>query len=263
MLAVYHDNLSVCAQKVRMALEEKAVPWESRYIDLMKQEHLTQEYLQMNPRGLVPVLLHEGHAIYESTIILEYIEDAFPDHPLRPANALARARMRLWTKIPDDGLHVACASVTYASAFVHQLKQHHDAKELADRLVKLPDRARAARQKQILELEFEAPIVKDAVLLHDKVLKEMDATLGRTTWLNGDDFSLADIAIIPYVTRLDRLGLEGMWAARPNVARWFAAVQSRPSFNTAITAFGSTAYDDELKKRGIDVWPQVRALLAA
>ncbi len=110
---------------------------------------------------------------------------------------------------------------------------------------------------------MEAPIVKDAVLLHDKVLKEMDATLGRTTWLNGDDFSLADIAIIPYVTRLDRLGLEGMWADRPNVARWFAAVQARPSFNTAITAFGSTAYDDELKKRGIDVWPQIRTLLVA
>ncbi len=146
MLAVYHDNLSVCAQKVRMALEEKAMSWESRYIDLMKQEHLTQEYLRMNPRGLVPVLLHEGHAIYESTLILEYIEDTFPDHPLRPANAFERARMRLWTKIPDDGLHVACASVTYASAFVHQLKQHHSAKELSDRLVKLPVRARAARQ---------------------------------------------------------------------------------------------------------------------
>ncbi len=263
MLAVYHDNLSVCAQKVRMALDEKSIAWESRYIDLMKQEHLTPDYLRMNPRGLVPTLLHDSRAIYESTIILEYIEDTFPDHSLRPADAFERARMRLWTKIPDDGLHVACASVTYASAFVHQLKKHHDPREMEQRLAKLPDRARAARQRQILDLEFEAPFVKDAVLLHDKVLKEMEAALANASWLNGAVFSLADIAIIPYVTRLDRLGLEGMWAERPNVARWFAAVKARPSFNTAITAFRSTAYDDELKKRGIDVWPQVRALLAA
>jgi len=263
MLAVYHDNLSVCAQKVRMVLDEKALAWESRYIDLMKQEHLTPEYLRLNPRGLVPVLLHDGKAIYESTIILEYIEDSFSIHPLRPASAFERARMRLWTKIPDDGLHVACASITYASAFVHQLRQHHDPQELADRLSKLPDRARAARQRQILDLEFQAPFVKDAVLLHDRVLKEMNDALAKTPWLNGEDFSLADIAIIPYVTRLDRLGLQGMWAERANVARWFAAMKARPSFDTAITSFGSTAYDDELKKRGIDVWPQVRALLAA
>ena len=263
MIAVYHDNLSVCAQKVRMALDEKGLRWESRYIDLMKQEHLTPEYLRMNPRGLVPTLLHNGNAVYESTIVLEYIEDSFPDHPLRPKDPFQRARMRLWTKIPDDGLHIACASVTYASAFVHQLKQHHSPAELADRLAKLPDRARAARQRQILDLEFEAPIVKDAVMLHDKVLKEMEIALAQGPWLNGEDFTLADICIIPYVTRLDRLGLDGMWANRPHVARWFKAMKARPSFDSAISAFGSTAYDDELKKRGIDVWPQVRALLAA
>ena len=85
--------------------------------------------------------------------------------------------------------------------------------------------------------------------------------MSRERWLAGSEFTLADIAIIPYVTRLDRLGLDGMWASRPNVARWFADMQARPSFDSAITAFRSNAYDDELKKRGIDVWPQVKELL--
>ena len=263
MLALYHENISVCAQKVRLALDEKTLPWESRYVDLMKQEHLTPEYLKLNPRGLVPTLLHDETPICESTVILEYIEDTFSEKPLRPASPAGRARMRLWTKVPDDGLHVACASVTYAAAFVHQLRQHHDKKELEERLQKLPDRARAARQRQILEMEFEAPIVRDAVLLHDKVLREMETTLSRQPWLAGKSFSLADIALTPYITRLDRLGLDGMWAERPNVGRWFAAIQAHPSFDSAITAFASTAYDDELKKRRIDVWPQIKALLAA
>ena len=187
----------------------------------------------------------------------------FPEHPLRPASPVARAKMRMWAKIPDEGLHIACASITYASAFVHQLRQHHDLSQWIERLKKLPDRARAARQKQILEQEFEAPFVKDAVMLHDKVLKEMEIALADDPWLAGDEFSLADIAILPYVTRLDRLGLERMWASRPRVTKWFEAMQARPSFASAITAYRSNAYDDELKKRGVDVWPQVQALLAA
>ena len=261
MITLYHHNISVCAQKVRVALDEKKISWAGREVDLMKEEHLSAEFLKLNPRGLVPVLVHDDIPICESTVILEYIEDVFPEFPLRPKSPVAKARMRMWTKVPDDGLHVACASITYASAFVHQLREHHDPRHWEERLKKLPDRARAARQRQILEQEFEAPFVKDAVLLHDKVIKEMNVTLSDSLWLAGDEFSLADIAILPYVTRLDRLGLEKIWANRPHVTRWFDAMQARPSFASAIAAFRSNTYDDELKKRGVDVWPQVSALL--
>ncbi len=261
MLTLYHHNISVCAQKVRIALDEKGLPYQGREVDLMTQEHLTPDFLKINPKGLVPVLVHDDVPISESTVILEYLEDAFPGKSLRPSSPLATAWMRMWTKIPDDGLHAACGSITYASAFAPQLRENHSPQEWEERLKKIPDRARSARQRQILEHGFKAPIVKDAVLLHDKVLKEMDAALSKQPWLAGDEFSLADIAIIPYVTRLDRLGLEGMWAGRPHVARWFADMQARPSFDSAVTAFRSNAYDDELKKRGIDVWPQVKELL--
>ncbi len=261
MITLYHHNISVCAQKVRIALDEKGLPYEGREVDLMKQEHLAPDFLRINPKGLVPVLVHDGTPIAESTVILEYLEDAFPEKSLRPSSSLARARMRQWTKVPDDGLHAACGSITYAAAFAPQLRANHTPEEWEARLNRLPDRARAARQRQIIEHGFNAPIVKDAVLLHDKVLKDMEAALAKDEWLAGPDFSLADIALIPYVTRLDRLGLDGMWADRANVARWFAAMQARPSFDSAVTAFRSNAYDDELKKHGIDVWPQVKALL--
>ena len=263
MITLYHHNISVCAQKVRIALDEKGLSYKGHEVDLMKQEHLSPAFLKINPKGLVPVLVHEGVSIAESTIILEYLEDAFPEISLRPQSNIAKARMRMWTRIPDDGLHVACGSVTYASAFAPQLRENHSREEWEERLKKLPDRSRAARQRQILEQGFNAPFVKDAILLHEKVIRDMEAALAKGPWLAVDEFSLADIAIIPYITRLDRLGLDGMWADRPNVTRWFAAMQARPSFDTAITAFRSNAYDDELKKRGIDVWPQVSALLAA
>jgi glutathione S-transferase len=67
MLILYHHNISVCAQKVRVALAEKDLPWEGVHVDLMLGEHLKPEFLKINPRGLVPVLVHDGDPIYEST----------------------------------------------------------------------------------------------------------------------------------------------------------------------------------------------------
>ena len=263
MLTLYHHNISVCAQKVRLQLAEKHIPYELRYVDLMGREHLKPDFLKLNPKGLVPVLVHDGAPVVESTVIMEYIEDVFPEPPLRPKAPLDRAHMRQWAKVPDDGIHVACASVTYAAAFAEQLKKHHTPEEMEQRLAKIPDRARADRQRQILERGFEAPFVRDAVLLHDKMLADMEKSLADGPWLAGSTFSLGDLAIIPYVTRLDRLGLDGMWAARPRVTDWFKRVQARPSFDEAITAFQPDSYDDQLRKQGIDVWPRVKALLAA
>ena len=111
-----------------------------------------------------------------------------------------------------------------------------------DRLAKLPDRAAAARQRQIIEQGICGSLRQGRCpVLHAKILKEVEASLAKSKWLAGENFTLADIAIIPYVTRLDRLGLDGMWAAYPNVTRWFSNVQSRKSFETAITAVRSNA----------------------
>ena len=260
-MELYHHNISVCAQKVRLVLAEKRLPWTGHHVDLMKGEHLRPEYLRINPRGVVPALVDEGRSIIESTIIMEYLEDRYPERSLRPANPAARATMRLWARVPDDGLHTACGSLTHATAFLPALRANHDRESYEARLAKLPDRARAARQREIFEQGLGAPIVRDAVRQHDRVLGDMEKALADAPWLAGNDVSLADIALIPYVTRLERLGLEGMWAGRPRVADWFARMQARPSFGEAITAFATDVYDDELKRRGIDLWPQIKALL--
>lgn len=266
MLVLYHHNISVCAQKVRIALAEKKLPHERRHINLMKAEQVSPDYLKINPKGVVPALVHDGQPVIESTIIMEYLEDAFPKEPLRPAAPIARAKMRVWAQIPDAALHAACGTVTYAAAFADQIKAANSPAALKERLAKLPDRARAARQQQLLEKGLDASFVADAVKLHDKVLGDMEKTLSSSAWLAGDTFSLAECAISPYLLRLDRLGLARMWDQRPRVADWYARVTSRPSWAEAITAFpvlGDGDYDDDLKSKGKDVWPKVKALLAA
>lgn len=266
MLVLYHHNISVCAQKVRIALAEKRLPHEQRHINLMKAEQVTPDYLKINPKGVVPAIVHDGNPVIESTVIMEYLDDAFPENPLRPAAPLARAKMRVWAQIPDAGLHAACGTVTYAAAFATQIKAANSPEALRERLAKLPDRARALRQEQLLAKGLDAPFVPEAVKLHDKVLADMEKTLASSRWLAGDTFSLAECAVVPYVLRLDVLGLARMWENRPRVADWYARIQARPSWAEAISAFpvrGDGDYDDNLKSKGVDVWPKVKALLAA
>ena len=109
--------------------------------------------------------------------------------------------MRLWTKVPDEGIHVACASVSFAAAFARQLQTEFTPAALEQRLASMPDRARAGRQRTIIERGFDAPFVKDAVLLFDKTYRAMEVALGDGPWLAGQGFSLADIALTPYLDR--------------------------------------------------------------
>ena len=263
MLELYHNNISVCSQKVRHALAEKGLEWDGHHVMLIDGEQTAPDYLKLNPRALVPTLVHDGVPIVESTVINEYLDDAFAAPPLKPADARDRARMRLWTKVPDEGIHVACASVSFSAAFARQLQAKFTPERLEERLASMPDRARAGRQRAIMEHGFNAPFVRDAILLFDETYQAMEEALSDGPWLAGQSFSLADIALTPYLDRLNRLGLSPMWTrTRPRLTDWFARIRARPSFDRAYTSFGPVDYDDLLIERGESAWPEVEAVLA-
>ena len=259
MLVLYHNNLSVCAQKVRIVLAEKNVPWTSRDVSLVTGEHLTSEFKRINPRGLVPVIVHDGATIVESSVICAYLDDVFPDPPLSPKNPVERATMRLWCKLPDDILHTACATVSFAITFGQQLKKQVG-DGLEERLMKMPDPARRERQRILIAKGIEAPIFQDHIKIFEKTIAEMEAQLGKTRWLASDAYTLADAEITPYVERLDRLGLAGLWESRPAVADWFARVKSRPSYK-GISDYPPMDYDDT-GRDGLKDWPRIKQLIA-
>ena len=115
MITLYHHGSSVCAAKVRIVLAEKSLPWEGMYVDILRGDQFDPAYMKLNPKAVVPTLIHDGKVIIESSVICEYLDEAFPDPPLKPANPEHRAAMRLWTKAVDEFLHPACAELTFAS----------------------------------------------------------------------------------------------------------------------------------------------------
>ena len=104
MLTLYDYGNSVCCQKVRITLCEKGLDWDAIRVDLFASEQYDPKYLKLNPKGVVPTLVHDGVPVIESTLICEYLDETFPDPPLAPKDAVQRAQMRLWSKFVDEGL---------------------------------------------------------------------------------------------------------------------------------------------------------------
>ncbi|HEY7315961.1 MAG TPA: glutathione S-transferase family protein [Candidatus Binatia bacterium] len=121
MLELYHNDMSTCAQKVRLTLAEKGLTWESRHLDLRAGDQQKPEYLKLNPGGVVPTIVDNGKVVRESTVIMEYLDDEYPNPSLRPADSYAKAHMRLWTKRLDEGnspaLKVRTVDALLCSAF--------------------------------------------------------------------------------------------------------------------------------------------------
>ena len=90
MLELHHAHISTCSQKVRLCLAEKGLAWTSHPIEFATGAHLTPAYLALNPNGVVPTLVHDGNVITESSLILYYIDEAFPTPSLMPTSPITR-----------------------------------------------------------------------------------------------------------------------------------------------------------------------------
>jgi glutathione S-transferase len=76
VIQLHHNGLSTCSQKVRLVLAEKGLEWQSRHLDLWQGDQQRPPYLALNPGAVVPTLVDEGRVIIESSVIMEYLDDA-------------------------------------------------------------------------------------------------------------------------------------------------------------------------------------------
>ena len=266
MLELYHHGSSVCAAKVRMYLEEKDLPWEGHYIDILKGDQFHPDYIKLNPKAVVPTLVHDGTVIRDSTVICEYIEDCFPDQPVRPDDPVARAEVRYWTKAVDEDLHPACGALTFMSSHRHTIQRlgPEGVQEFLDSTPPFSVSADWHEQKKMYVREgFDAPGAHKKVELYDRYLTKMEEALEGQDWLAGDAFSFADIAMTPYVTRLDMLSMQGMWEGgrRPRVEDWYARIRARPSYKPALLDWVPDQLREDLRSNGAKSWAEVEKIL--
>jgi len=266
MLELYHHGSSVCAAKVRLALAEKGVAWTGRYIDILKGEQFDPAYLKLNPKAVVPTLVHDGFVQQESTVICEYVDEVFSGPALVPDDARGRAQMRLWTKAIDEILHPMCGEITFACSHRHTVARLGP-EGLAEFLASTPAVSVTAdwheRKKEIVREGLQAKGIAKSIGLYDSYLGKMETALADHAWVAGETFSLADIGLVPYVNRLDMMGMSAMWTRqRPRVTAWFERVKARPTFKPQMLDWVPADLTADLKTFGSRSWPEVERILA-
>ncbi|HUC51981.1 MAG TPA: glutathione S-transferase family protein [Xanthobacteraceae bacterium] len=251
MLKLFTAHNSICTQKVFLTLIEKDLPWTSDYVDLFNNEQYRPEYLKLNPKGVVPTLIHRGHAIIESTLICEYLDQTFPEPSLVPASAYERSQMRRWSKHIDEGVFEATREISFSAMFRDKMRGMTQ-EQRDGRFRNIGDPGRRARMISTYEAGCDSPFVEQGIFAFEKMFGEMEECLsdGRP-WLVGRGFSLADINVMPFAARLDYLSLLDVWIAdRPGVRTWWQRARTRPSFAAAIAGLLSPEQIEAMSSSG-------------
>ena len=258
MLTLFHGDTAVCAAKVRVCLAEKGLAWEGRLLELHKGDQFKPEYLKLNANAVVPTLIHDGAVVTESTVINEYLDEAFPAPSLRPETALGRARMHLWTK-REDSIHDAINTMTTAIIFRPQ-ELRKSAEARARRVNGFPNPTKREKWVDLIDKGLESKTVFDALLRFAFLFRDMEAALAQGPWLLGEQFTLADVGFISFFHRLDMMQTGGMWREHfPRVTDWFARCRQRPSFAEAISGLISEDKNEDYRAIGLPLWPIVSA----
>ena len=263
MLILYDFGNSVCCQKVRITLVEKGLTWEARKVDLFKTEQYDPQYLKLNPKGVVPTLVHDGTPVIESTLICEYVDETFPDPPLMPRDAAGRARMRLWSKFVDEGLFDGVTELSFSAMFRERMRAMTP--EMRERrFANVGDPRRTDRFRSTYEHGVNSPFVLHGIAAYERAFKLMEPTLAEGgPWLLGPSPTLADINMMPFVARLSYLGLLEAWTAdRPHINAWWAQVQAWASFKKGLSDLVSEAEFAEMRTHGPKILPDVQRLVA-
>lgn len=214
-----------------MTLEEKALPWISHHLNTLRGEHITPEYFGINPNGLVPTLVHDGDVWIESSDIIRYLDDIFPEPRLTPSGDAGLLQLSKWMSLAS-AIHVTAVK-TYIYCSRPKNKRRKTAAEL-ERYRKLQTNeellafhTRSSSDKGLSEADC-----RHAEQLLHEAFAQLDMQLKHHSWLAGDEFTLADITWVPLQYTLERSGFS--FDRHANVKTWVRAIADRPSFQKAV-----------------------------
>ena len=239
---LFHFMGSSCSQKTRIFLNLKGINWESHHVDVPAHENYGERYMGINPRGLVPALVHDGQVIIESNDILEHLEAAFPEPRLIPAGEEGIVHKML--KHEDD-LHLDLRSLSMRYAFgpgagqrsSDLLKQYESAG--SGTVGGSADPHKAVELKFFQDLAENGGVpdedVKRAATNFHAAFSDLDNRLSDSEFLLGDALSVLDIAWYIYAARLTDAGYP-LSEQHPRLAAWFDRLHVRPEFSREVQA---------------------------
>jgi len=239
MLALYHWEPNANSGKPMLALAEKGVEFESRYLDLLNFDQHKPEYLKVNPNGTIPAMVHDELMLTESTAIMEYVDAAFDGPPLRPRDPVQRWRMRWWMKFFDQYFGPSLSMIGW-SIFIGPSVRSRDPEQLKAAIERIPLKERRIAWSKAIYGTFSAEELAESRRRAIFGVGEIEAALTRHPWIAGGSYSLADMNgfNMLYAVPLS-LPEHCNDQATPHILEWLRKIYERPA-TKKIWAMGHT-----------------------
>ncbi len=219
-------------RRVRICLLEKKLPFTVKWLNLGLMDQKKPEFLKINPTGLVPALVHDGKTLYESNVINEYIDAIFPNPPLVPKDAYGQARMRMWFAFEND-FAKPFRDCAYETLGKERLQSTGITPEkLREEISKRTSNEAYIRfATKVLTTPRDNELLGERHLVLLEKMGSMEAQLadGRT-WLCGEQFTLADIALAPRVDMFPIIGIADIYERFPHIGKFMERMKARPSW---------------------------------
>jgi glutathione S-transferase len=233
MLELYHGNPAANSLKALLPLKEKGVEFTSHPMDLHAFEQHEPWFLAINPNGQVPVLVHDGKVLTESTVINEYVDEVFPDIPLRPADAYGRARMRVWTKFVDEYF---CPALSFLGwhAMIRTTVSNLTPEEFEAKLARIPLQEQRDKWRESAGQVWTPEQLDDWRRKVRVSIQRMEQSM-EGPWMLGKQLTLADVSLFAML-----VGMPQRYADivnekdSPRVMQWHARMMERPGVQAAL-----------------------------
>lgn len=235
MMKLYHAEPAANSLKALLAFKEKGLEFESIYVDLHKFEQHEPWFVKLNPEGQVPVLDHDGNIITHTTVIAEYLEDAFPEAtPLRPADPLGKARMRYWQKFIDE--HV----MNYVSMWgwhrmVGVIARSIESGEFEKLVARIPLYEQREKWKTARS-GFDEKDLANATRKIEVAIDKVEKQLAEGPWLVGKMYTHADINFYSMCGMMVQRMFPEMQVEKraPRLVDWVGRMNARPGVQAAL-----------------------------
>ncbi len=251
-LELYHYKESLCSQKARVGMEEKQLPYKSNHImicDIAAEcENLDDEYLRVNPKGIVPTLVHNGKPVYDAHRIVKYVDEQYPGsgQKLWPDDKDLAAEADYWfsegmlDETAPYGSTFGMAIPALSHAILRRTLERQPLDLVVEKFKRHPIERRGKNFTALRKGQSSVTAEGLAMLLEKlcQGLIRLDRQLEKSggPWLLGD-FTLPDITMMACSHRLEDVRLDDMLQESlvPRLAGYWERLQGRPSYRKAIT----------------------------
>jgi len=237
MLELYHWEPNTFSLKPLIALHEKGLEFQSRYVDFLGFEQYalpriaTDLEVRHNPEGEGPILLHNGTAMTESFFINLYLDEVFPERPLRASDAASRWRVLVWARFANEVLAPAISTLGSHKYLAPELKKRNRS-DVEQAIARMPTEEQRLGWRAALDNSYSDELLEDSRRKVAIAVRKVEDALENSAWLVGSSYSLADIDLFSLLHPVSAL-VPGALTSAPRTSAWLKTIGDRAAVKSA------------------------------